>query len=117
VKRSPIKRTVPLSTKGTLRRTPLKFRSAKRSRDYRIRRQLARDLMADGPVMCEWPGCASWADDWHEKLARSAGGSITDPDNRACLCRAHHDAITFDPEARTEAIRLGFVIERRGGAA
>jgi hypothetical protein len=117
VKRTPLVRKTPLTGGQPLRRVPLKFRSTRRDRQYRIRRQLARDLEADGPVMCEWPGCTSKADDWHERLARSAGGSITDVDNRACLCRAHHDYLTHDPEGRKEAIALGLVITRKDGAA
>lgn len=116
MKRSPLIRKTPLAGGSPLRRTPLAFRSKKREREYRVRRQLARELMADGPVVCEWPGCSAWADDWHEKLARSAGGSITDAYNRACLCRAHHDHLTHDPDGRREAIALGLVITR-GGAA
>jgi hypothetical protein len=116
VKRTPLTRNAPLTGGQPLRRIPLKLRSTRRQREYRIRRQLARDLEADGPVMCEWPDCTATADDWHERLARSAGGSIVDPENRACLCRQHHDALTFDPDVRAEAIRLGLVITR-GGAA
>ena len=116
MKRTPLTRKTPLTGGQPLRRTPLAFRSRKRERDYRIRRQLARALEAEGPVMCEWPGCPALADDWHEKSSRSAGGSITDPDNRACLCRRHHDYLTHDPEGRREGIALGLVIPR-GGAA
>jgi hypothetical protein len=33
-----------------------------------------------------------------------------------CLCRPHHDALTFDPDVRAEAIALGLVITRGGNA-
>ena len=92
-----------------VKRTRLRPVSRRRAREHRTRRKAADALMADGPVMCEWPGCTSRADDWHEIKSRAQGGSITDPENRACLCRHHHDYLTHTVEGRREAITLGLV--------
>jgi hypothetical protein len=114
VKRTPLTRKTPLTGGQPLRRTPLAFRSRKRERDYRIRRQLARALEAEGPVMCEWPGCPALAEDLHERLSRAQGGSVVDTENLVTICRSHHDYLTHNPDGRKEAIRLGLVVERRG---
>lgn len=44
--------------------------------------------------VCAVPWCTSLADDVHEPLTRSRGGSITDPANAVPLCRPCHTVIT-----------------------
>lgn len=44
--------------------------------------------------------------DPHEPLTRARGGSITDPDNLAWICRAHHDHIHEHPD---EGHRVGLL--------
>lgn len=78
------------------RRTPMKRRSDKRARLYREQRvPLVRALLAERPI-CERCHRAA-STDVHEIKSRARGGSITDPDNLACLCRACHDWITTHP--------------------
>lgn len=83
--------------------------SDKRRAENRQRRAMVAALWPERP-MCAWPDCRSLADDVHEPLTRARGGSITDKDNAAPLCRRHHDYVTFTPESGLgEAYLLGLL--------
>lgn len=90
VKRSPLKR-----------KTPLRYRSAKRERLYVQRRLLVAVLLDERPI-CQYPRCARRSVDVHELLSRARGGSIVDRTNCVAICREHHDWITTHP-AEAEA--------------
>jgi hypothetical protein len=108
---------VPLQGYTTLHRYQgIRPVSAKRRAENRERRAMVAALTGGERPLCaawvalqpEW--CTQWADDAHEPLSRARGGSITDPENCALLCRACHDVITFRPESETEwAFRLGLI--------
>ena len=102
---------------GPLKRSKgLRAVSAKRARENRERRAMVATLSGGERPLCavweaiqpEW--CTRWADDAHEPLSRARGGSITDPENCAPLCRPCHDVITFRPESEIGwALRLGLI--------
>jgi 5-methylcytosine-specific restriction endonuclease McrA len=89
VKRTELKRGRPLQ-----RHTPLPPASRKRQREKRERAVLLAELGAD-QQWCSRCGVGTFALDGHELLRRSAGGSITDPENIVLLCRPCHDDVTF----------------------
>lgn len=90
--------------------------SDKRRAENRQRRAMVAAKWPERPA-CEWPGCSRLADDVHEKLTRARGGSITDPDNVAALCRGHHDYVTFTPESKLKkAYELGLLRHSWDGA-
>ena len=94
----------------------MRAQSAKRRREYVVRRRVLRQLVEERGEMCEarLDVCQGRAVDGHERLSRSAGGSITDPDNIILLCRACHDWVTSH---RYEGEALGLRQSRYGGAA
>lgn len=88
-------------------RKPLRRVSKKRARENRQRRanlhqaygqhprcQLCEPLRAHGIVT----GCNGWADDGDEIVRRSAGGSITDPENVRPVGRLCHRWVTEHPD-------------------
>lgn len=87
-------------SKVIARQTPLNPVSKRRRAENRQRRAMLKAKYPEPEnVMCIVPGCCNRADDGHEPLSRARGGSITDPDNLAPLCRDHHREITdFEPE-------------------
>jgi hypothetical protein len=91
-------------------RTRLRPVSRKRTAANRVRRAMIARLYPDRPL-CAVPSCCQWADDIHEPLTRTRGGSITDEDNQLPLCRGHHDEITFRPESELGwAYELGLLV-------
>lgn len=91
----PLRRFTVLQGGGELeRRTPLRPRSAKLAKVYRLERvPLVRTMLAGQPL-CQLtlPGCTGLADTVHELLPRGRGGSITDPDNCKVACAYCNDA-------------------------
>lgn len=79
------------------RYTELRAQSKKRKAENRERRKVAHATFGTDPV-CARPGCSRWADDCHEPLTRARGGSITDPENMAPLCRSCHDELNDEPQ-------------------
>lgn len=79
-----------------MNRKPIRPRSKKREHLYATeRRKLVADLLRGDPL-CERCG-SSYATDVHEIKTRARGGSITDRDNLALLCRYCHSFITQNP--------------------
>lgn len=106
------------------RRTPIRPVSGKRRAENRQRRAMVAELYGGERPLCavwllrqpEW--CTRWADDAHEPLSRARGGSITDPENSAPLCRACHTLITDEePDWAYEAKLLIHSWDAPGGAA
>jgi 5-methylcytosine-specific restriction endonuclease McrA len=97
-RRTPLKRsTTPLKRTGRP-----KPRSKKRAELYRTQRApLVARLLADHPP-CQ--RCMSRAaTDVHEIKTRARGGSLTDLENLALLCRPCHTWVTDNPaEARAQ---------------
>jgi len=93
---SGLARTAILTT-----RTRLRPVSDKRRAENRQRRDMVTVLYPERPK-CSVPWCPSLADDLHEPLLRSRGGSITSPENACPLCRPHHDQVTFAPESELQ---------------
>lgn len=104
---------------GLAARAPMRKRSKKTERTYSEtggRRDIVEQLLAERPV-CEVAGatgghCTREAVDVHEKLRRSAGGSITDIDNLMTVCRACHLHLHAHP---AKALKLGFLVSRWPG--
>ena len=101
-----------------MRRTRIRSQSAKRRAEQTTRRQVLGTLVDERGPDCEaslYNVCTGLAQDGHEILPRSAGGSIVDPDNILLLCRRCHEVITVNPGWAREA---GWVRSRyEGGAA
>jgi hypothetical protein len=98
--------------------------SGRRRAENRQRRTMVTRLYGDDRPLCavwelrqpDW--CARWADDAHEPLSRARGGSITDPENHAPLCRPCHTLITDEePDWAYEAGLLVHSWDAEGGAA
>lgn len=83
-----------------VRKTALRFRSAKRAREYRTQRRPLVAAMLDERPICERCNAAR-STEVHELLSRARGGSITDPGNCVCLCSACHSTITTNPAKAT----------------
>lgn len=104
---------------GLAVRTPMRRRSRKVREQYEEtggRRDIVAQLLAERPV-CEVAGatggrCTREAVDVHEKLMRSAGGSITDIDNLMTVCRACHLHLHSHP---VKARELGFLVSKWSG--
>jgi hypothetical protein len=79
---------------GPERKTGLKPQSDKRKKESRIRKKVAYATFGHDPI-CSREDCNRPAWDCHEPLTRARGGSITDPENMAPLCRPCHDELTF----------------------
>jgi len=79
-----------------MNRKPIRPRSKKREHLYATeRRKLVAELLSGDPL-CE--RCSkAYATDVHEIKTRARGGSITDRDNLAVLCRYCHSFITANP--------------------
>lgn len=114
MKRTPINRgSGGLSRSAPMKRSSgLAARSAKMAAKYAgpegrrvlVERLLARHLWCQAAIerVCIGP-----AQDVHELLARSAGGSILDESNCICVCRPCHQWIGDHPiEAREAGLRL-----------
>ena len=85
-----------------MKRSRIKPMSAKRRAENRKRRKVMLATYGErprcalcGPLMARGvvTGCNGWADDADEILRRSAGGSITDPENVRPVGRRCHDWI------------------------
>lgn len=76
-----------------------------------LRRACCEAVRARSGGRCEarLPGCTGAGQDVHEIRARSAGGSITDPENALHLCRHCH---TYTIEHANAARALGLVAPR-----
>ena len=104
--KTPLERTSPLrNTTGLARVTRLRPVSAERRVENRERRKVVYATFGDAPL-CAVPSCVRLADDVHEPLTRGRGGSITDPENMAPLCRPHHTEITDTEPAWAYALGL-----------
>ena len=68
--------------------------SPKRARQLRERARVLAPLREAQP-WCSRCGQTGVGLDAHELVARSRGGSITDPSNIVLLCRPCHDDVTF----------------------
>lgn len=97
-----MKRSRPLS-----RRTPLRARSAKRTRVMPTRRALVASLLTERP-WCQRCGTER-STDVHEPLTRAQGGDILDPDNTVAICRRCHSHIHTNP---AEAYATGWLTRR-----
>lgn len=98
-----------------MRRSPLNRQSAKRAAENRERATMLREMFGEAPACAAClplaelgisrsdTGCMGAAEDAHEPLMRSRGGSITDPDNVIPVSRACHRWIHAHPAAATEA--------------
>lgn len=104
-------------------RTRINSVSAKRKAENRVRRRVLHETYGTNPPCFLCPllaehgvvtGCNGWATDGDERLRRSAGGSITDPDNVRPVGRLCHDWIGAHPKLARE---WGLVESRYGGAA
>ena len=87
-----------------MKRSRMKPRSKKMAAKYVERRKLVEKLLKEHP-QCEAQVpdvCTGKSVDLHELLARSQGGSILDPSNIICVCRACHDFIGREVKQATE---------------
>ncbi len=105
MKRTPLARRTPLSGRSELKRTGrLAPRSERRVADMVDRRALVVQLLTQRP-RCEaqWVCRGARAVDLHERLKRSRGGNILDPDqsHAVTLCRACHERTETHPAEAT----------------
>ena len=92
-----------------MKRSPIRSVSKKRAKENRKRAEL-RGLVVGGPCEARLAMCSGVATDWHERLSRARGGSITDLSNAVGLCRPCHQFLTEHP---IEAVELGFMEHAR----
>jgi hypothetical protein len=93
----------------------MRRQSAKRRAQQKTRRKVLEQLVEERGPWCEaglHNVCTGRAQDGHEVLPRSAGGSIVDPDGIKLLCRACHVVITENP---AWARKAGWLKSRYGG--
>lgn len=114
MKRSPLKRKTPLKRSGRL--APV---SAKRRAENKEREQTRFEVLARCGGRCEagplialvdpvWASkCLGRGSEMHEKLKRSRGGSITDPENIVYVCRCCH---MFTEEFPYLATQVGLLV-------
>lgn len=111
MKRTPLQRRTPLGGGSGLKRgAPLartgrvKPMSERRRGEAVVRRTLVAELLTDRPV-CEgqWVCRGARAVDVHERIKRSRGGSITDPNqaHMVTLCRPCHEMTEAEPAEAT----------------
>lgn len=114
----PLQRRTPLKASASLQRggstlsraTRVRPRSARRQEEAVVRRTLVAQLLKERPT-CEgrWACRGARAVDVHERLKRSRGGKITDPDqaHMVTLCRPCHELTESEPaEATRRALLL-----------
>ena len=108
-------RSKGLTPGGPLKRGKrLRVVSAKRARENRERRAMARQRFPEMNPCCIVPWCTRMADDLHEILTRARGGSITDEENTVPVCRQHNEELTLEPAWGYD---LGLLKHSWGGAA
>jgi hypothetical protein len=93
----------------------VRAQSKKRRAEQAQRRKVLEQLVEERGPGCEaglHNVCTGRAQDGHEVLPRSAGGSIVDPDGIKLLCRACHVVITENP---AWARKAGWLKSRYGG--
>lgn len=100
-----LKRNTPLVNRKPLARTTrVAPRSPKRQVEAEVRRGLVARLLKERP-RCEgqWVCHGAKAVDVHERLKRSRGGKITDPDqaHMVTLCRPCHEMTEAEPAEAT----------------
>jgi len=104
-RKTPLERGKPMKRTGwkrtangaaTTRRAPIKPVSKKRQAEQRERVKMLKAETGGVPVACERCDAAE-ANDAHEIVPRSAGGSITDRENVVFLCRPCHRWIGDNP--------------------
>lgn len=95
-----------------VRKTALRFRSAKRAREYRTQRVPLVAAMLDERPICECCNAAR-STEVHELLSRARGGSITDHGNCVALCHDCHHWIGTNP---TIALAEGWLQNSWGNA-
>ena len=94
-----------------MKRSPIKRRSEKRVAANVVRQAMKAEVYARQDGRCA--RCkVSEIQDYHERLRRSAGGSITDPANVIGLCRACHSDVTLHGK---QAIKDGWAVSRFSG--
>lgn len=94
-----------------MKRTRIRPRSKKRQAANVVRQAMKADIYAAQDGRCA--RCkVSEIQDYHERLRRSAGGSITDPANVIGLCRACHSDVTLHSR---QAIKDGWAVSRFSG--
>lgn len=107
MKRTELRRTAmpprktPMRRGSQLRRTAIRPVSKARAAEQRTRVAMLRAVYGEA-ALCQRCGSAE-ANDAHEIVPRSAGGSITDPANVRALCRSCHDWIHANPAQATAA--------------
>jgi len=101
--RKPMKRSASAFLRA---RNPMRKVSAKRRAELPERRAACSIVAIRSAGCCEagLEVCSGYGQDFHEILARSQGGSITDPENILHVCRPCHDWITAH---MNEARKLG----------
>jgi hypothetical protein len=92
-------------------RKPVRAASARRARENRVRARL-RPQVVGGPCAAQLEGCGGVATDWHERLSRARGGSVTSLENAVGLCRPCHAYITEHP---AWALDAGWLRSQYGG--
>ena len=92
-----------------MKRSPIRRQSKKRQREQRERVKMLREIEADQEICqrCRQAG----ANQAHEYLRRSQGGSITEIEGIALICFECHRFITEHPR---QAVAEGWAVTRRG---
>lgn len=122
---TPLKRSELERGSGGLKRTPLRQRSVKRAGFMReVRAPAVAELVAAGepcrigPVLADeglGPVCRGVVEGLHERRKRSAGGSLTNPENLIPACNACNGWVEDYPKLAREV--FGSVLVVREGDA
>lgn len=95
-----------------LKRSPLRRVGKKARAKQRARAKCIESVRERSGGRCEVRGCTHAGSECHEKLPRSAGGSITDPSNCLWVCSHCHKQIHARPLLSRQ---LGLLLSRYEG--
>jgi hypothetical protein len=112
VKRTPLRRTVGLTSRTPLHRRTGVNPVSKRRQAERPQRDSCRAIVLERDGTCRYPGCRAESTDVHE-LHRGAGrhADYLDPESCRGMCRPHHDFVSLNPNAARE---LGLALRNWG---
>ena len=99
-----------------MKRTPIKFRSDKRTAQQEYRRDLARQWAGE-PCWIRTVNCTGYGQAWHELVGAGVGGSRVDPRNLCWSCNTCNSGLENlrDRYEQGLKVRRSDAVEGEGG--